>query len=84
MKKLQEKSIITTKNIFDDLHMHIGCEYLSDIRCSSHIRRAKKMLRRYNLERYPLSQLNDIARYLFDIEVNFENHKQAKLFFGTR
>ncbi len=69
-------------DLFEDLRKSVGCMYVSDLRLHPHKNYAKKILRSFDLEKYPLQQLNDMAQYLYDTKLEFEHSQQAGQFFG--
>ena len=67
-------------NIFDELQAAVGCEYLSDLRMAE-----SEGLREFfsgaDLSVYSLTQLSDLAQYLFGAALGFDDHESAKNYF---
>ena len=63
-------------DIFEDLRDLIGCEYISDL-TARYNKDARRIAGTMNLERYPLSQLNDLYEYLYGEKKNFPDSRAA-------
>ena len=69
-------------DIFEDLRDLIGCEYISDL-TARYNKDARRIAGTMNLERYPLSQLNDLYEYLYGEKKNFPDSRAASEAFAT-
>ena len=69
-------------DIFEDLRDLIGCEYISDL-TARYNKDARRIAGTMNLERYPLSQLNDLYEYLYGEKKNFPDSRAANKAFAT-
>lgn len=43
----------------------LQCEYISDIRTGANLKEARRMVASLDLSEYPLSELRDMAQYLY-------------------
>ena len=68
-------------DLFELLQDKVGCEYISDMRSEPHRSRARKIIKELNLEDYTLTELSDMAEYLYDRKPDFSNMRQAQSFF---
>lgn len=66
------------KDLFDEVALRVGCEYVSDMRFSPYNQRAKAALKEIDYTRYSLQNLADIYGYLYGKEVTFADYEQAK------
>ena len=53
------------KDIFTDMQVKIGCQYISDL--PYHKRAVWLELKHFCLSEYPKKQLEDFSRYVFDV-----------------
>lgn len=60
-----EQAALMKKSLLDDLQRLVGCEYLSDMRLKERYnRKARFLLYRMNIDKYPLAQRLDAIEYL--------------------
>lgn len=52
------------RDLFEDLYILVGCEYISDMKFEPYLSKAKKALQTMNLSVYPQQQLDDLHMYL--------------------
>jgi len=69
-------------DIFEDLRDLIGCEYISDL-TARYNKDARCIAGTMSLERYPVSQLNDLYEYLYGVKKNFPDIRAASEAFAT-
>ena len=70
-------------DLFEELKSRIGCQYISDLRFGTDNELAKSMMGKINVADYSLSELNDMAEYLYQKTVNFETFEEATKFFSN-
>lgn len=70
-------------DLFEELKSRIGCQYISDLRFGTDNELAKSIMRKINVADYSLSELNDMAEYLYQKTVNFETSEEAAKFFSN-
>ncbi len=70
-------------DLFETLKDKIGCEYISDFRFSTGNQLAKLIMRKIDVADYSLSELNDMAEYLYQKTVNFDTLEEAANFFSN-
>ena len=70
-------------DLFEELKSRIGCQYISDLRFGTDNELAKSIMRRIDVADYSLSELNDMAEYLYQKPVNFETLEEAAKFFSN-
>ena len=70
-------------DLFEELKSRIGCQYISDLRFGTYNELAKSIMRKINVDDYSLSELNDMAEYLYQKTVNFETFEEATKFFSN-
>lgn len=70
-------------DLFEELKSRIGCQYISDLRFGTDNELAKSIMRKINVADYSLSELNDMAKYLYQKTVNFETLEEATKFFSN-
>jgi len=71
------------KDLFEEIALCVGCDYVSDLRREPFNRFAKEMLAQsIDLDGYPLGVLSDIYEYLYGKNVVFETYAQAKTAFS--
>ncbi len=63
-------------DIFEDLRDLIGCEYISDL-TARYNKDARRIAETVRLERYPVSQLNDLYEYLYGEKKTFPDSRAA-------
>lgn len=63
-------------DIFEDLRDLIGCEYISDL-TARYNKDARRIAGTMSLERYPVSQLNDLYEYLYGEKKDFHDSRAA-------
>ena len=71
-------------DLFDLIHSKVGCLMLSDIKFEPYRSCACEKLKTINLADYPLSQLQDIAQYLFDEKVIFSDYSEVNEYFSKK
>ena len=54
-----------TLDLFEDLKNAVGCEYISHLRLIKYKRKAKKALKKIDLNMYSTYQLTDMADYIY-------------------
>lgn len=69
------------KDIFEELKEKLGCENVSDLCYGEKQVWAKEKLCKMDLSEYKLSDLEDMADYLYSKKVSFRSIEQAKEFF---
>ena len=70
-------------DLFEELKTRIGCQYISDLRFGIDNELAKSTMRKIDVADYSLSELNDMAEYLYQKTVNFETLEEAAKFFSN-
>ena len=70
-------------DLFEELKSRIGCQYISDLRFGTDNELAKSIMRKIDVADYSLSELNDMAEYLYQKAVNFETFEEATKFFSN-
>lgn len=70
-------------DLFEELKTRIMCEYISDLRFGADNQFAKTIMRNINIADYSLTELNDMAEYLYRKSVNFESLEEAAKFFSN-
>ena len=70
-------------DVFEELKSRIGCQYISDLRFGTDNELAKSIMRKIDVADYSLSELNDMAEYLYQKTVNFETFEEATKFFSN-
>jgi hypothetical protein len=70
-------------DLFEELKSRIGCQYISDLRFGTDNELAKSIMRKIDVADYSLSELNDMAEYLYQKTVNFETFEEATKFFSN-
>ena len=68
--------------LFEDLSDLIGCEYISDL-TARYNKDARRIAGTMSLERYPVSQLNDLYEYLYGKKKTFPDSRAASEAFAT-
>ena len=71
-------------DLFDLIHSKVGCLMLSDIKFEPYRSCACEKLKTINLADYPLSQLQDLAQYLFDEKVIFSDYSEVNEYFSKK
>ena len=71
-------------DLFDLIHSKVGCLMLSDIKFEPYRSCACEKLKTINLSDYPLSQLQDLAQYLFDEKVIFSDYSEVNEYFSKK
>lgn len=69
-------------DIFEDLRDLIGCEYISDL-TARYNKDARRVAGTMSLERYPVSQLNDLYEYLYGEKKDFHDSRAASEAFAA-
>lgn len=69
------------KDIFEDLKEKLGCENVSDLCYGEKQIWAKGKICKMDLSEYKLSDLEDVADYIYNQKVKFISVEQAKEFF---
>lgn len=69
-------------DIFEDLRDLIGCEYISDL-TARYNKDARRVAGTMSLERYPVSQLNDLYEYLYGEKKIFPDIRAASEAFAN-
>ena len=70
-------------DLFEELKSRIGCQYISDLSFGTDNELAKSIMRKIDVADYSLSELNDMAEYLYQKTVNFETLEEAAKFFSN-
>ena len=68
-------------DLFEELKSRVGCQYISDLRFGTDNELAKSIMKKIDLADYSLSELNDMAEYLYQKTVNFETLEETEKFF---
>lgn len=68
---------------FNELRGITGCDYISDLRFQPYNHIARLYFSQFNLNKYTLKELNDIAQYIFFKEENFKKIDEAKDYFKS-
>ena len=69
------------KDIFEDLKEKLGCENVSDLCYGEKQIWAKEKICKMDLSEYKLSDLEDVADYIYNQKEKFISVEQAKEFF---
>lgn len=64
-------------DLFEAVQKRIGCAYISDLRAEKHADAAKAALCKMNLSKYRITELRDMAKYLYGEQV--PSDKKAQL-----
>ncbi len=72
-----------TVDLFEDVRRALTVSQVSDIRLLSNSKNAKALLAGSDLSLYPLSQLNDMAEYLYMAKRDFADINEAQEFFRS-
>ncbi len=72
-----------TVDLFEDVRRALTVSQVSDIRLLSNSKNAKSLLACADLSLYPLSQLNDMAEYLYMAKRDFADINEAQEFFRS-
>ncbi len=78
----KENGNMESKDLFEDIRVILGLDYISDIRFESNAKRALAALRMVDLSKYPLSELSDMANYVAGATKPFESYDSAASFFA--
>ena len=70
-------------DLFEELKSRIGCQYISDLRFGTDNELAKSIMRKIDVADYSLSELNDMAEYLYQNTVYFETLEEAAKVFSN-
>ncbi len=69
-------------SLFEELAACIGCLYLSDMKFPPYNERAKTLLRTcFSAEKYSLTELSDLYRYLYNRKRCFSSYEEARAAF---
>lgn len=71
-------------DIFEELRDTLGCCYISDLRSPAYLAAARETISAFDLSRYPLSALSDMAEYLYGRKLCFGTREDARHFFAGR
>ncbi len=52
-------------DLFAFLKYILGCTYISDLRTNPYNKKARLIISKLDLSRYPQSQINDIVKYIY-------------------
>lgn len=69
------------KDVFEDLKEKLGCENVSDLCYGEKQIWAKEKICKMDLSEYKLSDLEDVADYIYNQKVKFYSVEKAKEFF---
>lgn len=72
------------KDIFEDLKKEGKCNFVSDLRYNADPSLAKQAIGRLTLEDYDLSQISELASYIYSEDVKFSDIEEAKLYFSGK
>lgn len=67
--------------LLDTLRKILGCTYLSDLRYTPFNQLARQEMQRQDLQRFSLTELSEVARYLWETTTVFTDYTEAKHFF---
>lgn len=70
-------------DIYEVLKKKIGCEYISDLRYEPYNTKAKEWMKDLDIERLSVSELNDIAEYLYGKELDSQEEAVSFLKKGS-
>ncbi len=70
-------------DLFEDIRNILGLDYVSDIRFAPNTKRAISALKMADINKYPLSQLSDMANYIAGRSEPFEDYESASAFFAN-
>lgn len=71
-------------DVFEELRDALGCCYISDLRFPAYLGAARETISGFDLSRYPLSALSDMAEYLYGRKLCFDTREDARHFFAGR
>lgn len=71
-------------SIFEKVQEMIGCECLSDIKFKPYIKKTLNALCDIKLADYPISELEELAEYIFGDKQTFECAYDAECFFKEK
>lgn len=73
------------KDLFEEVALAAGCEYISDMKLKEYAGRAKKILAETIVYKdYSLASLSDIYKYLYGKPADFENYGEVEAAFKNR
>jgi len=70
-------------DLFEELKNRIGCQYISDLRFGTDNELAKEVMKKTDIADYSLTELKDMAEYLYQKTVKFESLEEAAKFFSN-
>ncbi len=70
------------KELFEDIRVILGLDYISDIRFEPNTKRAIVALQMADLRKYSLAELSDMANYINGSFEEFADHESATAFFA--
>ena len=65
------------EDIFELLQKEKRCEFISDLILEQNIFQTKRILSKMDLSKYDLHSLNDVIKYIYQTEKDFETKEQA-------
>ena len=72
------------ENLFEEMALSLGCEYISDMRFAPFASAAKRAAAKLNFSDYKLTELAELYEYLYGKKVTFFSYEQAKKAFTRR
>ncbi len=70
------------RDLFEDIRVILGLDYISDIRFEKNTKRAIVALQMVDLSKYTLAELSDMANYINGSTEKFADHESATAFFA--
>ena len=71
-------------DLFEDMKAILMCQYVSDFKTPRYLAHARYVLKHMDLKKYPIDQLSDMARYLYDHDKTFQSSDEAAVFFSKK
>ncbi len=74
---------MNSRDLFEDIRVILGLDYISDIRFEQNTKRAIAALQMADLSKYTLAELSDMANYINGSTEKFADHESATAFFAN-
>ncbi len=74
---------MNSRDLFEDIRVILGLDYISDIRFEQNTKRAIVALQMIDLSKYTLAELSDMANYINGSTEKFADHASATAFFAN-
>lgn len=71
------------KELFEIVRERLNCDYVSDLRVEPYRHKAIDVMHEMNLKQFSLVSLEDMAEYVSDKDVKFDDYAEAETFFHS-